>query len=160
MKRNYKLLIFLFIIAALSISCAQDADTGTKSFFSDTELITITNPVKSASIFSSGINFTAPSKCAYIVIGLFSSIPISSSTNLIQNYDALKYGLRGGSDWAGVSTTINAADLKAYSVQTSDFTGALYTTAAMTEPNPYLLIWGYDSQMNLVASSEARLVLP
>lgn len=153
MKHICRILIFLFI-AGFSLSCAQDPETGAKSFFSDTDLITITSPAVSGSQLSSStvISFSLPAGCSYYVVGLFNAQPVLSSNNTIGNPSALIFGTSGSSSVSGKT----AGSLKGYNQSTGEFSGAVFT--GMTVQG-YLLIWGYDSEMNLKASSSGSFTV-
>ena len=151
-----KATLFLILIPLVLVFCGTDPEKGQTPFFNNVDLITINTPAANG-VTVDPISFTAPSNCTYIVVGIFSADPSATSTNTFVDPTLLVAGIRTGMTGFSTTVPIPKTSLKTYDLVNGDFTnsGYIYTTGTR-----YLIIWGYDSDMILKASSPKRSVAP
>jgi hypothetical protein len=143
----------LLLPSVLFLCCAQDPETKEKSFFPDTDLISVTSPIEGTKFTSSSVISFSPANFSYYEIGVFCKPPTISSNNMIANPSDLIYGITG----SGALSGITADKLKAYDQASGVFSGAVFSGLTAAQSPAYILIWGFDSEMNIKVSSSGSL---
>jgi hypothetical protein len=148
--RDITMLLFFTV---LFLCCAQDPETKEQSFFPDTDLISVTSPAAGTSFTPASVISFSPANYSYYEIGVFRKQPALSSNNMIANPSDLIYGIIG----SGTLSGITADKLKAYDQASGAFGGAAFSGLTAAQSPAYILVWGFDSEMNIKVSSSGSL---